>query len=115
MLPTANFLTPTHDDLSVNKGQVRDHLRGKWSCARGSQHCIRLARNVKNHPFPGWAKVAEMRNIVPLQRSVARGAHPEDGCFFNIEDLTDTEKHILVERHLISRELSESSHSPESL
>ena len=73
---------------------------------------IRLARNVKNHPFPGWAKVAQKCEILSHSNDVLREVPTlKTAAFFNIEDLTDTEKHILVERHLISRELSESSHS----
>ena len=73
---------------------------------------IRLARNVKDQPFPGWAKVAQKCEILSQSNAILRQVPTlKTASFFNIEDLTETEKHILVERHLISRELSESSHS----
>jgi protein arginine kinase len=73
---------------------------------------IRLARNLRNQPFPGWAKVAQKCEILSQSSETLREVPTlKTATFFNIEDLADTEKHILVERHLISRELSESSHS----
>ena len=73
---------------------------------------IRLARNLRGLPFPGWAKVAQKCEILAHASDTLGDVHSlKSAKFFNIEKLSDTEKHILVERHLISRELSESNHS----
>jgi protein arginine kinase len=73
---------------------------------------IRLARNLCDYPFPGWAKVAQKCEILTHAReTLSQVPTLKTATFFNMEDLSETDKLILVERHLISRELSESSHS----
>ena len=73
---------------------------------------IRLARNLCDFPFPGWAKVAQKCEILSHIRDILKDVPSlKTATFYNMEDLSDTEKLILVERHLISRELSDSSHS----
>ncbi|MGB0272716.1 MAG: protein arginine kinase [Opitutales bacterium] len=70
---------------------------------------IRLARNLIDTPFPERANssqrsavvkqcAAELHNLAPLRK----------GAFFDISALSDLEKQVLLERHLISRELCES-------
>ncbi len=68
---------------------------------------IRLARNLSGHSFPGWAKDAPKREIrdVCLQ-AVASLPQMKRGLAVAVDELEDLEKQILVERHLISRELS---------
>ena len=68
---------------------------------------IRLARNLTGHSFPGWAKDAQKREIrdVCLQ-AVASLPQMKRGLAVAVDELEDLEKQILVERHLISRELS---------
>jgi len=73
---------------------------------------IRLARNLCDYPFPGWAKVAQKCEILSQAKDILKDVPSlKTATFYNMEDLSDTEKLILVERRLISRELSESSHS----
>src|SRR5687768_1324425 len=69
---------------------------------------VRLARNLAGHSFPGWAKPAQREEILQACRS-AVVATPQMKRSFNVAigDLSDLEKQILVERHLISRERSE--------
>jgi len=68
---------------------------------------VRLARNLAGHAFPGWAKPAQRTEILEACRAVVTAAPQMKRCFdLTIGDLTDLEKQILVERHLISRELS---------
>ena len=69
---------------------------------------VRLARNVAGHSFPGWAKSAQREEIFAACRNAVSSA-PQMKKSFNltIGELSDLEKQILVERHLISRELSE--------
>src|SRR5476651_1853592 len=68
---------------------------------------IRLARNLAGKPFPGWAKAAQRAEIFEsLRHAVAATAPMKRGLDIEIGQLSDLEKQILVERHLISRELS---------
>jgi protein arginine kinase len=66
---------------------------------------VRLARNVRNFPFPGWAKkqdrVKSLESILPAVTGVKQMA---DGFAESMDNLTALDKQILVERHLVSRE-----------
>lgn len=71
---------------------------------------IRLARNLANFPFPGWAKTAQRREVLSLLCEVLRSTDVmKGGTVLNISELTEFEKQVLVERHLMSRELSSAS------
>jgi protein arginine kinase len=68
---------------------------------------IRLARNLAQQPFPGWAKETQRRKILGECLDAVSGLpQMKRGLAVGIEDLNELEKQILVERHLISRELS---------
>jgi len=68
---------------------------------------IRLARNLEGHPFPGWAKAAQRRDVLTeCEQAIASLPEMQNGSVLEIEKLSDLEKQVLVERHLISRELS---------
>ena len=68
---------------------------------------VRLARNLSGHPFPGWAKPAEREKALePCRVAVTSMAAMRRGFSFEINELSELERQILVERHLISRELS---------
>jgi protein arginine kinase len=66
---------------------------------------VRLARNVKNWPFPGYAKkpdrVEALKTIRPAVESLPQML---GGFSETMDNLTALDKQILVERHLISRE-----------
>src|SRR5918999_140701 len=66
---------------------------------------VRLARNLKNMPFPGWAKKADrvkaLEQIRPAVESLPQMANAFSE---SMDNLTVLDKNILVERHLISRE-----------
>ena len=71
---------------------------------------IRLARNLAGRPFPSWARPSQRAGGAAAGCAARRWssatldeAQPERG---RSNELTDLEKQILVERHLISRELS---------
>jgi protein arginine kinase len=67
---------------------------------------IRLARNLANQPFPGWAKEAKKREIRDqCMQAVAALPQMKRGLAIPVENLDELQKQILVERHLISREL----------
>ncbi len=68
---------------------------------------IRLARNLSETPFPGWAKTPQRTQILEkCLPAVASLSQMKRGITAEVEELSDLEKQILVERHLISRELS---------
>jgi len=68
---------------------------------------VRLARNLAGNSFPGWAKPAQREEILATCREAVSATLPmKRSLSINIDELTDLEKQILVERHLISRELS---------
>ena len=68
---------------------------------------VRLARNLAGQPFPGWAKESQRSAMMAEgMEAVSRLSQMKKGLSLTLEELTDLEKQILVERHLISRELS---------
>ena len=68
---------------------------------------IRLARNLAGRPFPGWARAPQRQEVLELCReALASAASMKRSLSVASSELTDLEKQILVERHLISRELS---------
>jgi protein arginine kinase len=71
---------------------------------------IRLARNLAGKPFPGWAREAQRNEVLAVcQEALLASAPMKRGAHAAVSELTDLEKQMLVERHLISRELSGSS------
>lgn len=66
---------------------------------------IRLARNLRGHSFPGWAKKSERAETLEILRPAVEGLPPMKDAFSReLGDLTSVQKQVLVERHLISRE-----------
>ncbi len=68
---------------------------------------VRLARNLASMPFPGWAQPAQREEALDICRSAVESApQMKRRLSMEVSELTELEKQILVERHLISRELS---------
>lgn len=69
---------------------------------------IRLARNIKDRPFPGWASEPERVRICEYLTGVFR-ALPEfaDALYFDMGQISPVDKEVLQERHLISHDLAE--------
>src|SRR5437870_2938771 len=66
---------------------------------------VRLARNLKDAAFPGWAKKPERVRVLELIRPAVEALPDMKDAFSEAMDsLTTLDKQILVERHLISRE-----------
>lgn len=66
---------------------------------------IRIARNLKDSPFPGWAKKADRLKSMKVIRPAVEALPSMDACFSeSLDNLSSIDKQILVERHLISRE-----------
>ena len=69
---------------------------------------IRLARNLADKPFPGHASIAQRQDVLKSCASkITSMPQMKQGTFLDVADLSDLEKQVLVERHLISRELCE--------
>ena len=66
---------------------------------------VRLARNLKNSAFPGWAKKPERVKVLELIQPAVEGMPEMNDSFADsMDNLSALDKQILVERHLISRE-----------
>src|SRR6266705_3565054 len=82
------------------------------SCKRDGPHVrivmssrVRLARNLKAFPFPGWAKKADRVKALEVVRPAVESLAQMDGAFSEtMDNFSAMDKQILVERHLISRE-----------
>jgi protein arginine kinase len=84
---------------------------GEWLSGDGpNRHIVvssrvRLARNLRDKPFPGWAKKSERLEVMNLvKQAVEHLPEMEESYSENLEALSPLEKQLLVERHLISRE-----------
>src|SRR5580658_4574405 len=66
---------------------------------------VRLARNIRDGAFPGWAKKPERVRVLDTIRPAIESL-PEIREAFSesMDNLSALDKQILVERHLISRE-----------
>ena len=66
---------------------------------------VRLARNLRESAFPGWAKKPERVKVwETIQPAVSALPEMADSFAEAMDNLTALDKQILVERHLISRE-----------
>ncbi|MBN8460607.1 MAG: protein arginine kinase [Verrucomicrobia bacterium] len=66
---------------------------------------IRLARNLRRHPFPGWAKREQRAEAFSLLRPAVEALPAMKDAFSQeLSDLSSVQKQVLVERHLASRE-----------
>ena len=66
---------------------------------------VRLARNIKDGAFPGWAKKPERVRVMEIIRPAVESLPEMKGAFSEtMDNITTLDKQILVERHLVSRE-----------
>ncbi|MGD0615697.1 MAG: protein arginine kinase, partial [Verrucomicrobiota bacterium] len=66
---------------------------------------VRLARNIKDAAFPGWAKKPErIRVLETIRLAVETLPEMREAFSQSMDNLSTLDKQILVERHLISRE-----------
>ena len=92
------------NELLASPSELTDTSAGKSAVVLMTR--IRLARNIANQPFPGWAKDAQKREIRDrCMQAVAALPQMKRGLALPVENLDELQKQILVERHLISREL----------
>lgn len=66
---------------------------------------VRLARNLAKHSYPVRAEPAEAQEIVTyVKTAVDKSSLAESGIFFDSDMLSDEDRDLLMERHLISPE-----------
>jgi protein arginine kinase len=87
---------------------------GEWLKGSGPENDIvissriRLARNLRGHPFPSIGKEEKLSEVEKLIRGKleTRKIIP-DMSYFKLKELTQLERNLLVERHLISKDHAE--------
>lgn len=68
---------------------------------------LRLARNLVDQPFPSWAKESQRRDILAQCFEALKSLTEfKQAQLLKMDDLNVLERQILVEKHLVSRELS---------
>ncbi|MEC8189742.1 MAG: ATP--guanido phosphotransferase, partial [Verrucomicrobiota bacterium] len=73
---------------------------------------IRLARNLADSPFPERANLSQRGEVLEkCQSKLKQLAKLKTGAFYELGTLNDLEKKVLLERHLISRELCDDNQS----
>ncbi len=69
---------------------------------------VRLARNIKDIAFPGWAGEQELIKVNEKLVAAFSGLQSfPDVSFFEMGQLEEIDKQVLIERNLISKELAE--------
>ena len=87
---------------------------GEWMSGNGHESDVvissrvRLARNASGYRFMSRASLEERRELADLLRgAVIRAGCPTPLEYFDLEPLAAVDRQLLVERHLISRELAD--------
>lgn len=102
-------MPPAVEKLISAPAELTDNRESK--CPVVLMTRIRLARNLAHHRFPGRADASERREILQrCQDSLAQTPGLKRSFSLKIEDLNPQQRQLLVERHLISRELSGGEH-----
>ena len=95
---------PNVDDLVRRPGAWLS-MRRDTGIAISSR--VRLARNVRDVAFPGWAGEEEcVRLCATLRDALGRLPALRGAAFFDMASLRAVDREVLKERHLISRELA---------
>jgi protein arginine kinase len=69
---------------------------------------IRIARNLRYFPFPGWADVDSRVAVWDRLRAILRDTDAfRDGCIEPMTHISRLQRRLLFERHLVSREMME--------
>jgi protein arginine kinase len=104
----SGYPTPTLEELTLTPSP--------WLAAPGPHSDIvlstrtRLARNMREYPFTQRAREEQLRSILSGMERAAQHCSAFDGSqFFQMQDLSTLDRLFLVERHLVSHELSDST------
>ncbi|HAE12069.1 MAG TPA: ATP--guanido phosphotransferase [Opitutae bacterium] len=69
---------------------------------------IRLARNLREFPFPGRAETSQKRAVLTkCMDALSEVKGLDDSFSVEVDDLSELDRQVLVEKHLISPELSQ--------
>lgn len=69
---------------------------------------VRFARNLRGFPFYHWASDEKRQQVYNIVKEAILGAPSlKSGIWVDMSDLTELDRYFLLERHLISRELTE--------
>src|SRR5947209_12074723 len=97
--------TMTIASLIDSQSELTDSASNKTAIVLMTR--VRLARNLAGYSFPGWAKPAQREQILEVCRTaITATTQMKRSLNITVGELSELEKQILVERHLISRELS---------
>ena len=84
---------------------------GEWLKGKGAHSEIvissrvRLARNLKDRPFPNKAKKSELNEILAtIEEAIRQIDYFKDSLFLKMNELDSVDKQFLIERHLMSHE-----------
>ncbi len=95
-------------DIERILGQAVDRMTPDTETGIVVSSRIRVARNIRGHSFPGWSDVdgrlAVWREINTVFEKIPAIA---GGVICPMSALSELERHLLFERHLISREMME--------
>jgi protein arginine kinase len=91
--------------------------KGPWISSDGPHGDVvitsraRLARNIAGFPFVNQASASQRREVLDVARQVllSCAALPRDMHWVELTTATEQDRRLLVERHLISRNLADSS------
>jgi protein arginine kinase len=73
---------------------------------------VRLARNIDKMPFPHWAGKKQAETVIEKARALKENVDLlKNTSFFAMSELDSVDKQFLVERHLMSHELSQKPNS----
>jgi len=87
---------------------------GSWLTAEGTENDVvissrvRLARNIAGHRFISRASPAEREELAEkLRAAVSQAVPAPDRHYYDLTQMPPVDRQVLVERHLISRELAD--------
>src|SRR3990170_2891664 len=67
---------------------------------------VRLARNIKGYFFQSGIGALDSQEILrKVEMTLSTRGYLKSGIFINLDHITDIDRKLLLERHLISREL----------
>ncbi|MFC4778066.1 protein arginine kinase [Paenibacillus sp. GCM10023252] len=75
---------------------------------------VRIARNLRKHPFPMLATNQQSEEVMKQLTEIGRSGKLNSACPFDtivLSELTELERRVLVEKHLISPNLANESRS----
>jgi protein arginine kinase len=101
----------------INQEYLKDLLPG-WVFTDGEasdvafSSRIRLARNLKDIPFPSYANEKQLATVNESVKQALKTGRPEFGTLnhLRIEDLSPNDRLVLVEKHLCSPQFIENPH-----